>query len=213
MIKRFISLVCILIFISILQAQTLTVGESQRDKNYTFVYICRDYQISPKDVCRLLDSYYKLAQQYGHTCIFYLADENNKPIILKLNTGHGDNPNDFALLKEEIQTNVHNAIFNTDVDNILRLINETDFVDNNHVPLYKNIRMEFCVSQMFLQYRSQEQIIVPLYCALKKDIPVIMFSPSVSKSDYKKIDVPAEQGLFGIKNVNKINEEVILVNF
>ena len=104
------------------------------------------------------------------------------PIVIKMYVP-GDNRNDFetAFLGEIQNTLSHDV--NTDVDlaNILYILQNADFLDENRQLRYKNVSFEFFVHPRFWEQRLHEKLIAALYFVLDAK------NYNINKSSYFKI--------------------------
>ena len=214
--RRFIILfLSVFLFGLNLNAQEEGTEEENPYKQFSFVYIDHEAADAVDIISQRLKDMKDDADQYGNSYIFYLSN-GSEPIIVKYNMGK-DATDDFNKLLGEL----NNAIFHsvdpqTDMDTILKLLLENDFLDEKgNLKNYLSV-MDFYVGADFWTLGYNESILAKLYFLF--DVPSLeesakangkefIFRVNASKGNYPKY----KEGMpFGEKNLDGVNRVMIL---
>lgn len=133
-------------------------------QKFRFIYVAPDNTMSQKGLIEALVDHHNHIVSEDSQAIFYLSFKP-EPIIVKINTGTGDNPDDFEseLLYTLRQTMAYNVTPDLDRANILRLLNENDFVDEKNNFIKDNFEFDFHVGKSFWDSGSNESVIAAIY--------------------------------------------------
>lgn len=139
------------------------------------------------------------------------------PIVIKMYIP-GDNRNDFeTVFLGEIQNTLSHNV-NTDVDlaNILHILQDADFLDENNQLRYGRVSFEFFIHPRFWEQRLHEKLIAALYFVLDVDKYDIRFNIHHMISDVAKRPTywktqKADFGLWNISNINNAYPKVQLM--
>ncbi len=180
---------------------------------FRFIYVAPDNNMSQQGlISALQDHYNHIVSEDDSPAIFYLSFRP-EPIIVKFNTGEGDNPEDFE--GELLNTLRHSMSYNVtpdfDRDKILEIMRENNFVTDDGAEKYSDIELDFHVGKAFWDAGNNEAIIAPVFFSLnaakyiedgKMQFNVIFRCPP-SKGSINR-ETP-----FGTMNLDDINQIVI----
>lgn len=154
------------IVIAILSALSplAVIAQSQ---SFEFYYIAHDRTTPVSVLCDRLEEVFETADQFeDYAVIFYLPNYDD-PYIVKVNLP-GDNRKDFKHLISELRLkSAHEIYANVDYDNIINLVNEHDFIDENGQPTYSSVLFCWYVNPDFWQFLNNESLFASLYFTLE----------------------------------------------
>lgn len=190
-----------------------TAAEPVKDvENFRFIYVAPDNTMNQQGLIDALVDHYNHIVMDETPAIFYLSFKP-EPVIVKMNTGNGDNPEDFEsqLLYTLRQTMAYSVTPDVDRANILKLLAENDFVDEDNKPTVDDMEFDFHVGKSFWDAGNNESIIAAIYFDIdaKKYIEDnkmhfnVIFRCPPSRGNIDR-ETP-----FGLMNLDDINEVVI----
>lgn len=203
--------ICLLIGVVFLSFTNVTAQSI--DSDFYFVYIAHDRATPVQRLSRLLQDLYDDAVKYGHSCVFYLAN-NESPYVVNINT-ENDNRNDFApQIIGELQSKISHGINpRFDVDSIVNLFNANDYLLSREKLRYTSVTWRFYTSEWFWHERYNESLIASLYWIMDVDkIQNLEFYFSVYHSRDDNLDLDSES-VFGKKNPSNINADCFLLKY
>lgn len=218
--KRFIPILLLAVLVhvpTIIQAQTFV---NKAEVPFRFIYIAHDDEVvdEPGALIETLNQIKEnISYSDGFPCIYYLSNgmriDNpdslaGKPIIVKQNLPN-ENEDDFVdiLLKELQEKVAHEVDAGTDIDNILKLLEDDDVFDNYGNLLYESATFDFFVNQTFWNLKCNDFVIANLYFILdayRYDKQRFRFNIHYIQSNKPEFAQDTKQ-LFGTWNVNEIN--------
>lgn len=211
--KKFRHLYLLIMFLSAtLSAMAMDVEPEIESQKFRFIYVAPDNNMSQQGLIEALNDHYNHIMHEDSPAIFYLSFGTN-PIIVKFNTGNGDNPDDFE--SELIYTLNRSMSCNVTPDydrrKIQDILNENNFVREDGFKRYEDIEVDFHVGKVFWDSGYNEAIIAPVFFGInaakyiedKKMQFNVMFRCPQSKGSFNR-DVP-----FGEMNLDDINHIVI----
>ncbi len=133
-------------------------------QRFRFIYVAPDNNMSQNGLIEALVDHHNHIMAEESPAIFYLSYKPD-PIIVKINTGKGDNPDDFEseLLYTLRQSMSYNVTPDFDRSNILNLLNENEFIDENGKFIYENLEFDFHVGKVFWDSGNNESVIAAIY--------------------------------------------------
>ena len=180
-----------------------------KEKDLTIVYIAHTTDVPLAKLTEKLEEHYRNGVQFENEVIFYLSN-GSEPYIVKVNT-KGQNNEDFEaeIIDELWAKRSHDIDPYSDVENIINIVNENDFVNEEGKLKYLSVTFDFFVTETFWTMKYNESIISKLYFALdinevKKDNPDLYFNVHYA-SEGQAID---NSNKFGVKNLQNINVNV-----
>lgn len=182
-------------------------------KDYRFVYIAHDQSTPTNKLVNRLKEYYENAIEYQDVLIIYLSNAN-QPIIVRVNTEVDANPDDFEnILMGELQNYIsHEVLAGQDAHKIVEVISQNDFIDINNTKKYNDVNFEFFVGSEFWQLGYNESLLAAVYWGLElnklNDITLNVYH---DKNDVQ--DVYSSKTPFGIKNLNDINNKLLVLSY
>lgn len=211
--KKIVVLLAVLVFG--LHAVTAQENVNVEEKEFTFVYVAHTTDVPLAKLVSILEEHYRNGVQFSNDVIFYLSN-GVEPLVVKVNT-KDDNKLDFEkiVIDELWSKRSHEIDPYADIESIITLLNETDFLREDGRLKYSSVVFDFFVSETFWTMKYNESIIAKLYFLLdinsiRKINPELIFNvhyPSESNMQFEK-DKP-----FGLKNLGKINNNVILLPY
>ena len=141
-------------------------GYSQTSR-LVFTYIAHSTETPVVQLCNELRSQFDFARNYRVPTVFYLANMK-MPLIAKIAVGEEeDDVETFdRIIKELQERRFHSVDSKEDVNQIVSLFNQYDFVDDNDSPKYKEMEWNFFIDQAFWDLKYNEKIIATLYYTL-----------------------------------------------
>lgn len=181
-------------------------AQEKVDSDFTFYYISHDRQTNVQALTHELQQAYDELKEYDNAGIFYLAN-GEEPLIVKVNMPK-ENEKDFPHLIGEMQEKLaHDISADYDVNRILSIFEESNFVDEQGSLLYNSVNWNFYVTSSFWTMTYNESIIGTLYWAM--DMGELRanqeFYLNVLRSSEDVVTYENGQAI-GIKNYNGINE-------
>lgn len=191
-----------------------TEGAAQKvNSDFYFIYIAHDRATPVQRLSKVLQDLYDDAVKYGHSCVFYLAN-NDTPYIVNVNT-ENDNRNDFSLkIIAELQNKIAHGINpRFDVDNIVAMFNENDYLLSDQELRYTSVTWNFYTSEWFWKEGYNESLIASLYWIMGvENTQDLDFYFNVFHSSDDELEM--EDGLtFGRRNLLNINTDCFLLNY
>lgn len=167
-----------------------------QDSELEINYIAHDH--FNEAILNKVDDIYN-ASAYSDTrkTYLYLANAND-PIILKCDQEHQKEYEDFRYtINSQLK---HNVWPEVDVQRILKLLKEDDFIDDNGEPRYRTFTLNFYVTPSFLSYNYSETLIARLFWVLElssqNNCVVNMYLPEIERTK------SGEEHVFGPKKLN-----------
>lgn len=160
--KRLFTLVAVVSLAFNVMAQEVQAPQQTLE----FYYIAHDKQTPVGKVCDFLIERQKEATYYKDLAmVFYLANGDN-PMIVRMNL-QGDNRKEFQNIINALQQQIsHDISPKADREEIVRLFNELDFVDDEGNPNFKSFQWISFVTPMFWQMKYNEDVLAALYFIL-----------------------------------------------
>ena len=102
-----------------------------KEKDLTIVYIAHTTDVPLAKLTEKLEEHYRNGVQFSNEVIFYLSN-GSEPYIVKVNT-KGQNKDDFEaeIIDELWAKRSHDIDPFSDVENIINIVNDNDFIDEN----------------------------------------------------------------------------------
>ena len=180
-----------------------------KERDLTIVFIAHTTDVPLAKLTETLEEHYRNGVQFGNEVIFYLSN-GSEPHIVKVNTKEQNNEDFEAEIIDELWAKrSHDIDPYFDVENIINIVNENDFVDENGKLKYLSVTFDFFVTETFWTMKYNESIISKLYFALdvntiKQDNPALYFNVHYA-SEGHEVD---NTNKFGVKNLQNINTNV-----
>jgi len=206
-ISLFFSILTALFFCT-LQMMAQVEEESPAEQSFQFVYIAQDHSMSVQALTEQLRDVYNHAIMEGPT-IFYLSRGTN-PLIVKVNFPD-DNRGDFdeSLLAKVTEQESPSVDGGFDKQQILKLLRENNFVDENGHAIYGRTDFKFYVGQSFWTMGNHEAVIAPLYFEL--DIANFIAEETFNFNVYCPRNIELDNNApFGVLNPDGINDDIRL---
>ena len=194
----------------------MTMAQSdveKKDQPFRFLYIVHDHTSPVSTLIKKLRDVERRARQYNQKCIIYMANGKNY-YLAQINT-ENDNRDKFDEILGELNSKLsHDINIQADIVSILNLFNEHQIVDENGELLYKSVAMEFYLTSHFCDNGYAKNFIVPLYLAFDvMNMPdKFTFDVYVNAAGNEDYDFSGER-IFGSKNYNSINEEIVIMDY
>lgn len=179
-------------------------------RTLTFVYIVHDRTTPVNSLAEKLEEFYNQGQRFPENAyIFYLANRN-RPNVVTQNLPN-DNSKDFeTLILGELQNRLeHNINVGYDVDSIIDIFNQNDFLNETGNLKYESVIWDFYVTEDFWASKNHESLIAKLYWIMdiaKLKEQDFRFQIRCSKDLFRKIENETQN--FGIKNLANINNDL-----
>ena len=208
-----VSILCMLLSHSYINAQ------NKKDQQLTFVYMCSDYSTDRSKLVSVINEMYSQATDvYDETLripyIFYLSDDLDPKVIFMNVDTLLNNEEDFEnkILGTINSPTQHNVMPRSDIDSIVSILNQIDFIDEDGNYVYDRFTMDFFVSEYFWQHEYNAYLISYLYWILGMDKHISLTSQDVtfrvnfyeSENDYTGA-VEGTGNSFGMMNLLDIN--------
>lgn len=168
MISQSISALILLLFMG---NGSLYAQDEDVSQTFHFVYIAQGgYEEMPvESLKRNLEVAW--ASTMNGPVIIYLSRGIEEPVILKANTEENFDPEQARLTFEKnildrLNDGVYSIDGNYDKNNILELLRETDFVDQNGIPKYYETTFDFHVGQDYWDSLNNESVLASLFFEL-----------------------------------------------
>lgn len=209
--RKRVKIICLFI-VALLVCHTEGVAQ-KINSDFYFIYIAHDRATPVQRLSKILQGLYDDAVKYGHSCVFYLAN-NDIPYIVNVNTKN-DNRNDFSLkIIAELQNKIAHGINpRFDVDNIVTMFNENDYLLGEQELKYASVTWNFYTSEWFWKEGYNESLIASLYWIMGvENTQDLDFYFNVFHSSDDELEF--EDGLvFGKKNLLNINADCFLLDY
>lgn len=208
--KRFlISCVCCLLFIVSVNA-----------RNVKFIYIAHDVESPVEKLMKKIERYHDDLDpddtESNDRTIVYISSGDN-PIIADMRSGNLDEDN-YERVMHEFERNYHDVDAEVDIDKVIELFSEDDFLDASGRLDVNDITFEFYVTPIYWVNNQHQKFIASLYYAFgldkfnnpkspffTRDMSFTVYLPTLE--DMRKCK-GAEGKPFGELNINNINEFV-----
>ena len=203
----------IYIFLVFIFFGVLNTSAQKTNKDFYFIYIAHDRTTPVQRLSKTLQEIYDGAVKYGHSCVFYLAN-NESPYIVNVNIGN-DNRNDFdAMIIGELQNKLSHGISpRFDLDAIVNMFNSNDYLLSEQELKYISVTWNFYTSEWFWNEGYNESLIASLYWIMDIDkTEELDFYFNVYHSENDKLELD-DKLLFGVKNLSNINEGFFLLEY
>ena len=181
-------------------------AQNKKDQQLTFVYMCSDYSTDRSKLVSVIN----LRIPY----IFYLSDDLDPKVIFMNVDTLLNNEEDFEnkILGTINSPTQHNVMPRSDIDSIVSILNQIDFIDEDGNYVYDRFTMDFFVSEYFWQHEYNVYLISYLYWILGMDKHISLTSQDVtfrvnfyeSENDYTGA-VEGTGNSFGMMNLLDIN--------
>ena len=190
---------------------------AQQTNNYQFVYIDHEVNTPVNKVCQKLKDLYDDAIETGDVLIIYLSTGlpaegycmQSITNLKDVTDSNLDTEEAFDKIIGALQnSNYHSVNPKADVNNILKLFENYNYLDNNGKLAYKNVKLSFYVGSRFWTLGYEYSVLSYLYALLDvSEMPLGAFSYNVmaSLTDKPKFE---ENKPFGELNLQGINEKV-----
>lgn len=194
-------------------------AQNKKDQQLTFVYMCSDYSTDRSKLVSVINEMYSQATDvYDETLripyIFYLSDDLDPKVIFMNVDTLLDNEEEFEnkILGTINSPTQHNVMPRSDIDSIVSILNQIDFIDEDGNYVYDRFTMDFFVSEYFWQHEYNVYLISYLYWILGMDKHISLTSQDVtfrvnfyeSENDYTGA-VEGTGNSFGMMNLLDIN--------
>ena len=178
------------------------------EKKFQVVYIAHDSETPIQRLIPRLHDYRIDAMEQASDLIIYLSSGINPIIVVYNDKQQNESEFDDILLAELNERVSHDVDAETDIEKIIQLLNENEFVskatDGKKYLNYDSAAFDFYVNPKFWTLNNNESIIAPLFFAL--DIPNIKGGRVTYRMYESREDRLPEGDLFGEKNLGNINE-------
>lgn len=207
--KRFLSIVFIIALAAgLMQARSLRL-----------VYIAHDVNTPVEQLVSKIEGYYENLEDYADEgdkdrTILYLSSGSN-PIIANMESGNRDEENYRRVIRELYERNFHDVDTEVDMEKILELLNEYDFLTPEGRLDMSQLKFEFFVTPTYWSMKQNESFIAPLFYALGLERLCDPSSPDYNRGVTFRIFFPSIEELrrsigtdgmpFGAKNPGNIN--------
>lgn len=194
-------------------------AQNKKDQQLTFVYMCSDYSTDRSKLVSVINEMYSQATDvYDETLripyIFYLSDDLDPKVIFMNVDTLLNNEEEFEnkILGTINSPTQHNVMPRSDIDSIVSILNQIDFIDEDGNYVYDRFTMDFFVSEYFWQHEYNVYLISYLYWILGMDKHISLTSQDVtfrvnfyeSENDYTGA-VEGTGNSFGMMNLLDIN--------
>ena len=183
----------IIILLTCLLATCQLWAQESAKKELSFIYIAHDENTDTQALIQILKEQYENTIYYPdiRATIFYLAN-GDEPIIVNVNTPN-DNRNEFNNLIISLQSQIsHDIIAESDVANIIQLMNDNDIITDEGESVYEYVIWSYYINSTFWKLGNNESIIAKLYFTLEMEELIksryltqyIYYSKSTDKIEY-----------------------------
>lgn len=186
-----------------------TVQQTIEDHNIKVIFIDHEPSLRVNDVITQLREIRTQALENDHAVIFYMPN-NQEPYISMVNVGDKDDARTsddaFGDLCYALNQPSHNKDAYFDRKRFVDLFSEFNIIQSDGKIGFRNVRVEFWLTDEFWQLGYNESIVAPIYFAL--DVPKLIeqefvFDAYLEIQTLKKID---QKHPFGLKNLSQINK-------
>ncbi len=193
-------------------------AQEKEDMNLHFVYIDHEVTTPVNDLCKKLRGLQEDATEVDDGLIIYLSDGKTSLFSftnLKDNFGKNrDTEQAFVEIIAALQdANSHDVNAHEDINNILELFDEYNFIDENGEVTWANVTFDFYVGTSFWALGNNEKVIAHLYESMSlANLPKDKFNINIFKT--KSDHLVFQPGLpFGDNNLGGINERVRILEY
>lgn len=188
--------------------ETITQPQVE-DHNIKVIFIDHEPSLRVSDVISKLREIRTEALENDHAVIFYMPN-NQEPFISLINIGEADDARAtdeaFGELCYALNQPSHNKDAYYDRKRFVDLFSEFNVIQPDGKIGFRNVRVEFWLTDEFWQLGYNETIVAPIYFAL--DVPKLIeqefvFDAFLEIQTLKKID---QKHAFGPKNLSQINK-------
>lgn len=201
-------------------AAVLLTAVAMQARTLRFVYIAHDVDTPIELMVQKIEGYYEDLEDEAddeesvQQTVIYLSSGSN-PIVADMKSGQRDEENFNRVISELYERNFHDVDTEVDMNRVIELLSENDFLSSAGNLDMSQLKFEFYVTPTFWSMRQNESFIASLFYALGIDKYYDTNSPDYSRSVSFKIFFPSIEDLrkcignegkpFGNKNVNNIN--------
>lgn len=198
MIKRYILLILITF-----TANLLCFAQDESGDEFQLIYINHTLSTPVSKLTAELKGLFNDARDFDFPTIFYLANMDS-PIIAKVGfKSFKDDVENFNEIIGTIQSSRYldiNPI--TDIDNLIKIFNEIDYISDNNELKFKSLRWLFYVNQDFWSLNYNETIISKLYYILGLDnMPENYLKLQIKYSGSENLEYNKDKP-FGVRNLS-----------
>lgn len=216
--KRYIAIVALIIGCIGLQCQA---------RHLRFIYIQHEPNTPSSKLFKIIDRHYKNVEETGDALIIYLSTgrssdgfgRNNYGLVSISNLtdytySNLDSRESYDILYDAlVNTNYHNVEPRADVRNVLTLFDYYNIFNADGSKAFDNVSFDCYVGSRCWTLHYNETVLAHIYAAL--DVPAMprgyfdfnVYYPEDDHVTYK------EENLFGNKNLQNINNEVLLMKY
>lgn len=185
-------------------------GASVADKNIRVVYIEHNLATDVPALLKILGEF--MNDTYYDGAVFYLSNGSESK-MLKYNVDDNSNTREeFDAMLGQLNSGLyHNVDAQTDLDNLVRIFDDLDIVDEDNKLKAKSLEVLFYVTGNYFELGLHQAVIAPLFSIL--DIPHItpagdvqfqvLYSPDDSGKEFLTRPEP-----FGKEDIDGINEYI-----
>lgn len=189
-------------------------NNSVSDKTFCFVYVAPDSYMSKKGLISDMETIYSRSMTEKNPTIFYLVN-NNEPHIVKMNLDGTTEDEDEEAFEKRFkyflnQSTSYYVNSVNDINNIMQLLGQYNFQDEDGQLVYKSVELNFHVGKKFWEDNNNEAVIAPLYFNLnaKKLQSIDAFRFNVFFRCPRNEGSFDRDSPFGPMNLDKINNAV-----
>ena len=187
------------------------------------VYIAHDVDTPVEQLVKKIENYYENLEDEAYDeesidqTILYLSSGSN-PVIANMKSGSRDDEQFNRIISELYERNFHDVDTDVDIDNVIDLLDKSDFLSPAGQLDVSQLKFEFYITPSFWTMRQNEKFIASLYYILglqrfcnsnspeyTRSVSFTTFFPTIP--DMRQC-VGEEGKPFGIENVNNINNIV-----
>ena len=187
------------------------------------VYIAHDVDTPVEQLVHKIENYYENLEDEADDeesvdqTILYLSSGSN-PVIANMKSGNRDDDQFNRIVSELYERNFHDVDTDIDIEKVIDLLGESDFLSPSGQLDVSQLKFEFYVTPSFWTMRQNEKFIASLFYLLGLERFCDQASPEYTRSVTYTTFFPAiadmrrcvgEEGKpFGIENANNINNIV-----
>lgn len=184
------------------------------------VYIAHDVNTPIETLVQKVERYYEELEDEAEDensrrqTILYLSS-GSKPIVVNMSSGQRDDDQFNRLVSELYERNYHDVDTEVDVEKIVNLLSDDEFLSSSGTLDVQQLRFEFFVTPIFWEQGHNEKLIATLFYSLglerffdpkspeyNREVSFKTYFPTIE--DMRKC-VGTEGKPFGNENVNNIN--------
>ena len=201
-------------------AAFLLTAVAMQARTLRFVYIAHDVDTPIEMLVQKIEGYFEDLEDEAddeesvQQTIIYLSSGSN-PIIANMKSGQRDDDNFNRVITELYERNFHDVDTEVDMNRVIELLSENDFLSSTGGLDMSQLKFEFFVTPTFWSMRQNESFIASLFYTLGIDKFYDTNSPEYTRSVTYKTFFPSVDDMrkclgsegkpFGNKNVNNIN--------